>query len=192
MLTSSYNKYLPDVVFLFFLLTPSQVHNMRWYMCNSHMLRILSPFLSPALRLAGCLGGWSVAFSLLVLFSPSPFPVCPLSFFWFSGSFCLSRCLFCSNVWARISVDLAYLGPRSCALRGGTARGRGRARLPDAAHKNDLRLWPALNFLSVCFVLYMSGSPPHWLALRHSSLGVEGNEIYVLLVLPVAPFWPWV
>ena len=74
---------------------------------------------------------------------------------------------------------MAYLGPRSCVLRGGTARGRGRARLPDAAHKNDLRLWPALNFLSVCFVLYMSGSPPHWLALRRMSLGVEGNEIYV-------------
>jgi hypothetical protein len=25
----------------------------------------------------------------------------------------------------------------------------------------------------------MSGSPPHWLALRRMSLGVEGNEIYV-------------
>jgi hypothetical protein len=32
-----------------------------------------SPFLSPALRLAGCLGGWSVAFSLLVLFPPPLF-----------------------------------------------------------------------------------------------------------------------
>ena len=69
---------------------------------------------------------------------------------------------FCSNVWVRIRVDLAYLGPRSCARRGGTARGRGgRARLPDAAHGNDVRLWPALNFLSVCFALYVSGSPPH-------------------------------
>lgn len=161
-------------------------------MCNSHMLRKLSSFLSPALRLAGCLSGWSVAFSLLVLFSPSPFPVCPLSFFWFSGSFCLSRCLFCSNVWARINVDLAYLGPRSCALRGGTARGRGRARLPDAAHKNYLRLWPALNFLSVCFCFVhvrvpspLVGPPPHELRRR-------GERNLCFLVLPVAPFWPWV